>query len=161
MEWIVRRPTDGPSCFSVILRSHSCSCPPVLAHSAISCASMQEDVPESWAPITQRKFNNLDRSVKLKYYETMLVSSGAEHDAHLGPWPFPKSRGPLSSALLEVLKASGQEMWPDWEGESIPQQVPSSCAMRNVLMDNLHVIPVCKWLVAPGSAVQRCAAQRG
>lgn len=85
------------------------------------------DVPESWAAIVRDDFNNTSRSVGLTYYDTQLVVTGPDRDKRLGPWPFPEKRGELSTALLEAVKSSGMGLWPDWESESISDEVNIAC----------------------------------
>lgn len=93
------------------------------AASELPVWASQVQVPESWAPIIKPQFNNTDRTVELTYYDTQLVSTGAKRDTRLGPWPFPEKRGELSTALLEAVKLSGQDVWPDWEGDVVTDQV--------------------------------------
>ena len=96
---------------------------PVEAAREASGWTSQVQVPESWAPVIKPEFNNTDVEIELTYYDTQLVSTGAHRDARLGPWPFPEKRGQLSNALLEAVQSSGQELWPDWEGEVVTDQV--------------------------------------
>lgn len=87
---------------------------------------LQVQVPESWAPIVKPEFGNTDWNIEMTYYDTQLVSTGANRDQRLGPWPFPEKRGELSTALLKAVASSGQELWPDWEGDSIADQVQTT-----------------------------------
>jgi hypothetical protein len=95
----------------------------------IPASAPQVEVPESWAPIIKPASNNANRTVTLTYYDTQLVSTGRHHDKRLGPWPFPTNRGNLSTALLQAVQSSGQELWPDWERESIPDPVHTACSV--------------------------------
>lgn len=89
----------------------------------LSCTIVQVEVPESWAPIIRQEFNNTSRNIELTYYDTQLVFTGSDRDERLGLWPFPEKRGQLSTALLDAISSSGLDLWPDWEGDSISDQV--------------------------------------
>ena len=75
--------------------------------------------PSEWAALTQRSFNNTERSFSLRYYDTQLVVRGPSHDQRLGPPPFPPQRGAMSAALQAYMREGGVEVWPEWEADSI------------------------------------------
>lgn len=77
--------------------------------------SLQVEVPVGWAEIVADRFDNTNRTVELRYYDTQLVSSPEPRDPHLGPAPFPEERGPLSAAVQAFLHEGAPAMWPDWE----------------------------------------------
>ena len=103
---------------------------------------VQVEVPAGWAEIVADRFNNTDRTVELRYYDTQLVSSPRPRDPRFGPAPFPAERGALSAAVRAFWQQGVAEVWPDWESadvNSTVRRLSHTCYLHHKC--RLHSLP--------------------
>jgi hypothetical protein len=84
---------------------------------------LQVQVPPEWAGILKHAFNSSDTNYDLRYFDTQVVRWPPPSHLGLQPYPFPKSRGPLSNALLKAMSDQAPELWPDWESSDELEEV--------------------------------------